>query len=332
MRHFVVVGILVVVMTILTYLGLSSAGLMPIQASLQAVSIDQLWDLEVIVICFLFSLIVVPMAYSLIVFRRKKGDTTDAEHMEGNTTLEITWTVIPLITVLVFAYLGSYSLAETQRISPDAMVVKVTGRQWSWNFQYPDFGVTTTELYLPVNKAVVLRMESSDVLHSFWVPEFRIKQDVVPGRITEYRVTPTLEGDFKVRCAEICGTSHSYMESPVVVVQEVAFENWITARQAEAAAAQTPEDRGQLLVAANGCAACHTTDGSVLIGPTWRGVFGKTEELTDGSTVTVDEAYITESIKDPQAKLVKGFPPTMPAFPFTDEEIANIIAYIKTLR
>jgi cytochrome c oxidase subunit 2 len=332
MRHFVVVGILVVVTTILTYLGLSSAGLMPIQASLQAVSIDQLWDLEVIVICFLFSLIVVPMGYSLIVFRRRKGDTTDAEHMEGNTTLEITWTVIPLITVLVFAYLGSYSLAETQRISPDAMVVKVTGRQWSWNFQYPDFGVTTTELYLPVNKAVVLRMESSDVLHSFWVPEFRIKQDVVPGRITEYRVTPTLEGEFKVRCAEICGISHAYMESPVVVVQEVAFENWITARQSEAAAAQTPEDRGALLVAANGCAACHTTDGSVLIGPTWRGVFGKTEELADGSTVTVDEAYIAESIKDPQAKLVKGFPPTMPAFPFTDEEIANIIAYIKTLR
>lgn len=212
------------------------------------------------------------------------------------------------------------------------MVVKVTGRQWSWNFQYPDFGVTTTELYLPINKAVVLRMESTDVLHSFWVPEFRIKQDVVPGRITEYRVTPTLEGNFKVRCAEICGTSHAYMESPVVVVQQADFDNWVVARKEEAAAAQTPEDRGELLSAANGCQACHSLDGSELIGPTWRGLFGRTETLSDGTTITVDEAYITESIREPQAKLVQGFPPTMPTYTFTDEEIANIIAYIKTLR
>jgi cytochrome c oxidase subunit 2 len=333
MRHFVVVGILVILTTILAYVGMESAGLMPVQASLQAESIDWLWNLEVVVIAFLFSLIVVPLTYSLVVFRRRKGDTTDAAHVEGNTTLEITWTVIPLITVVVFAYLGSYSLADTQRVAPDAMVVKVTGLQWSWKFQYPDLGITTTELYLPVNKAVVLQMESTDVLHSFWVPEFRIKQDVVPGRITEYRVIPILEGNFKVRCAEICGTSHAYMESPVVVVQETDFESWVAARQAEAAtAAQTPEGRGELLVGQNGCTACHTLDGSVLIGPTWHGLFGRTETLSDGTSVVVDEAYITESIRDPQVKLVQGFPPTMPAYPFTDEQIADIIAYIKTLR
>jgi cytochrome c oxidase subunit 2 len=146
MRHFVVVGILVILTTILAYVGMESAGLMPVQASLQAESIDWLWNLEVVVIAFLFSLIVVPLTYSLVVFRRRKGDTTDAAHVEGNTTLEITWTVIPLITVVVFAYLGSYSLADTQRVAPDAMVVKVTGLQWSWKFQYPDLGITTTDL------------------------------------------------------------------------------------------------------------------------------------------------------------------------------------------
>jgi len=332
MRHFVVVGILVILTTILVYLGMDSAGLMPIQASLQARSIDWLWNLETIVIAFLFALIVVPLTYSLVVFRRKKGDTTDAPHVEGNTTLEIAWTVIPLIIVIIFAYIGSYSLAETRRVAPDAMVIRVTGFQWAWKFDYPDQGITTNELYLPVNKAVVLRMESTDVLHSFWVPEFRIKQDVVPGRITEYRITPVLEGNYKVRCAEICGTSHAYMEAPVVVVQQAQFENWVDERRQEATAAQTPEDRGQLLAAANGCQACHSLDGSELIGPTWRGLFGRTETLSDGSTVTVDEAYITESIREPQTKLVQGFPPTMPAYTFTDEEVADMIAYIKTLR
>ncbi len=333
MRHLVVAGVLVIVTSILTYVGLSSAGLMPVEASLQSLSIDRLWNWEIIVICFLFSLIVVPIVYSLIVFRRKKGDTTDAEHMEGNTTLEITWTIIPLITVVVFAYLGAYSLGETRRADPNAMVIKVTGQQWSWKFEYPDLGITTKDLYLPLNKQVVLRMESNDVLHSFWVPEFRMKQDLVPGRITEYRVTPVLEGNYKVRCAEMCGTSHAYMESPVVVVQQSAFDSWVVARQAEAAeAAKTPEGHGQQLVANNGCGACHTIDGSVLIGPTWRGLFGSTVKLSDGTTVVADEAYLTESIKTPQAKLVAGFPPTMPTIPLTDQEIADIIAYIKTLK
>src|SRR6266540_886715 len=137
MRHLVVAGVLVIVTSILTYVGLSSAGLMPVEASLQSLSIDRLWNWEIIVICFLFSLIVVPMAYSLIVFRRKKGDTTDAEHMEGNTRLEITWTILPLLIVTAFAYLGATNLAETRRVDPEAMVVKVTGIQWSWKFEYP---------------------------------------------------------------------------------------------------------------------------------------------------------------------------------------------------
>jgi cytochrome c oxidase subunit II len=214
MRHFVVVGILIVVVTVLTYVGLDSAGLMPEPASAQAVPIDWLWDLQVKAMTFLFALIVVPMVYSLVVFRRRKGDTTDAEHIEGNTKLEIAWTVIPLFVVLGMAYIGAENLAETRRVDPDAMEVRVTGFQWGWRFEYPEYGITTNELYLPVNRQVVLKMTSTDVLHSFWVPEFRVKQDLVPGRVTELRITPTMVGDtYKVRCAEMCGTSHAYMET-----------------------------------------------------------------------------------------------------------------------
>jgi cytochrome c oxidase subunit 2 len=336
-RHFVIVGILVIVMSVLIYFGLDNAGLMPVEASAQARDIDWMWNLEVIAMSFLFALIVVPLLYSLFVFRRKKGDTTDAAHMEGNTRLEITWTIIPLFVVLAYAYIGAINLAETRRVDPEAMVVRVTGLQWSWTFEYPavnGLAVVSDELHLPVGKQVLLRMTSNDVIHSFWVPEFRVKQDLVPGRITELRITPTLEGDYKVRCAELCGTSHAFMEKPVIVSSQEEFDAWMAEQlQVAEQASQTPEGRGQALVAANGCAACHSINGSPGIGPTWFGLFGRSETLTDGSTVVADEAYIHESIKAPQAKIVRGFEnQLMPAYGFTDEQIDDIVAYIKTLR
>jgi cytochrome c oxidase subunit 2 len=272
MRHYVIVGILIFVVTILIYVGLDAVGLMPIQASSQAVDIDWMWNLEVIAMAFLFALIVVPMAYSLVVFRRRKGDTTDAEHMEGNTKLEIAWTIVPLFIVMAYAYLGAINLAAIQRADPDAMVVRVTGLQWSWTFEYPPVDgvvVTSKELHVPVGKQILLRMTSNDVIHSFWVPEFRVKQDVVPGRLTELRVTPTLEGNYKVRCAELCGTAHYSMENPVVVSSQEEFDAWFAVAYKDAIeASQTPEGRGQALVSANGCAACHSINGAPGIGPT----------------------------------------------------------------
>lgn len=333
MRHFVIVAILVLAVAFLVHTGLDAVHLMPVNASTQASEIDWMWNLQLIAMSFLFALIVVPMLYSLVVFRRKKGDTTDAEHIEGNTPLEITWTVIPLFVVVIFAYLGAGNLARTVRNYPDAMVVKVTGFQWGWKFEYPEYGITSTELYLPENKAVLLKMESTDVIHSFWVPEFRVKQDLLPGRVTELRITPTRIDAYKVRCAELCGTSHYKMEQPVVVVDGASFATWVSARQAEAAALNTPESRGQALVAANGCAACHSINGAAGVGPTWQGLFGSTVPLTNGTSVTADDAYITESIKAPQAKIVAGFEnQAMPLYPFTDQQIADIVAYIKTLK
>ncbi|MFZ5882868.1 MAG: cytochrome c oxidase subunit II [Chloroflexota bacterium] len=335
MRHFVIVGILVIALAVLTYVGLNSAGLMPVPASAQAVPIDWLWDIQVKAMSFLFALIVVPMLYSLLVFRRKKGDTTDGVHVEGNTTLEVVWTIIPLVMVLGIAYIGAQNLGETRRVDPDAMVVNVTGFQWGWSFEYPEYGITSKELYLPVNKQVLLKMTSRDVIHSFWVPEFRVKQDLVPGRITELRITPTTLGDFyKVRCAEICGTSHAYMEQPVIVVEKVAFDTWVSEQQALAAeAGQTPEGRGKALVAANGCGACHSIDGAKGVGPTWFQLAGSEVPLSGGGTVVADDAYLKESILQPQAKIVAGFETQqMPTYNFTDEQVADIIAYIKTLR
>jgi cytochrome c oxidase subunit 2 len=334
MRHFVIVAILVLVVAALTYIGLDAAGLMPVEASAQAASIDWLWNLEVIMISFLFALIIVPLFYSLIVFKRRKGETGDGEHIEGNTPLEITWTVIPLFIVLGFAYLGAYSLGETRRVNPQAMEIKVTAQQFAWSFEYPDYGVVSKELYLPEGKQVILKMQSRDVIHSFWVPEFRIKQDIVPGRTTEYRITPTLIGSYKVRCAELCGASHAYMQGDIQVVTQADFETWMAARQEEAlAAANTPEGRGEALASQNGCLGCHSIDGSANQGPTWQGLFGSQVQLSDGSVVTADEAFITESILQPQAKIVAGFETVqMPVYEFSEEQLADIIAYISTLK
>ena len=334
MRHFVVVGILVIVVAVLTYVGLNAVGLMPVEASAQSVSIDWLWNWEIVAISFLFSLIVVPMAYSLVVFRRRKGETGDGEHIEGNSTLEIAWTIIPLFIVLIFAYMGAYSLGEIRRIDPNALVIKVKAQQFVWTFEYPEYGIISKELHLPVNRQVVLKMESADVIHSFWVPEFRVKQDVVPGRVTEYRITPTLIGNYKVRCSELCGASHAYMEGPVIVNSQADYTAWISDQSAIAAeTAKTPEGQGKLLTVRNGCIGCHSVDGAKMTGPTWFKLYGSNVELADGTTVVADDAYITESILNSKAKEVAGFSPTvMPPYALTDEEISNIIAYFKTLK
>lgn len=338
MRHFVTVGILVIIAAALTYLGLDALHLLPIAASAQAASIDWLWNWQVITISFLFALIVVPLLYSLVVFRRKKGDTTDAEHIEGNTKLEITWTVLPLFIVMTFAYMGAYSLAETRRVDPQAMVINVTASQWAWSFEYPEYGVVSKELHLPKDKQVLLRMQSKDVIHSFWVPEFRVKQDVVPGLVTELRITPTAltpqDAPFKVRCAELCGTAHYSMEELVFVSSETDFSAWVGEQQAIAAAAGlTPEGKGELLAKSSGCLGCHSVEGSKLIGPTWFGLFGSQVSLSNGTSVTADEAFIIESILNPSVQIVAGFEnQVMPAYVFTEEELASIIAYLKTLK
>ena len=334
MRHFIILAVLILALSVLVYVGLNSIGLLPESASLQADSIDWLFDIEIMAISFLFSLIIVPLIYSLIVFRRKPGETGDGEYIEGHTKLEITWTIIPLIVVLALAYLGAWSLGDTLRADPEAMEVEVIAFQWGWIFKYPDYGITTDELYLPVDEQVLLVMESTDVIHSFWVPEFRVKQDIIPGQETELRITPIQEGNYTVRCAELCGTDHAYMLSPVVVIPDAEFLTWVEDQQALIPDTVGPDpDRGEAFYQLY-CQACHSIDGSPGNGPTWLGLYGSDVELADGTTVIADEAFILESILDPNATIVAGYQAGMPQFSLTlsEEEIEDILAFIETLQ
>ncbi len=338
--HLIIAGILVIVVTALLIFSMDYVRILPLAASEQARPIDQLFRLELMVIAFLFSLIVVFMVYSIFVFRRKRGDATDAAHIEGSTKLEVAWTVAPLATVMVFAYLGGNALAATLAPAPRPLRVEVIGKQWAWSFVYPDYGVISDKLYLPEDKQTVLLLRSEDVIHSFWVPEFRVKQDALPGGedfVRELRITPTEQGEYKVRCAELCGLQHTYMESPVIVLGQADFDSWLNKA---AGISDDPVVRGEKWAANFGCRSCHSVDGTKIVGPSWTELCDGTEVLADGSTVTVDDEYIRESILNPNAKIVQGYPAgVMPAQfidpitkrPISDEQIADLIAYARSI-
>ena len=169
-----------------------------------ALTFDRLFALELWLIAFLFSLVSVFMLYSFVHFRRRDGDMSDGEHFEGHTQLEIVWTAVPLLLVIVFGFIGVRALNSLTAVADEEITVKVNSFQWNWSFEYPE-GFVSTELVLPVDERAHMAMEATDVLHSFWVPEFRVKQDIVPGQVTDLRFTPTLVGQYKLRCAELCG-------------------------------------------------------------------------------------------------------------------------------
>ncbi|HSF80097.1 MAG TPA: cytochrome c oxidase subunit II [Anaerolineales bacterium] len=336
MKHLIIAGILVVVVTVLLIVGLGQVNLLPAAASAQAEPIDRMFDLEFKVIAFLFALIIVFMVYSIVVFRRKAGDTTDARHIEGNTRLEVAWTAIPLVTVLAFAYMGSQALGETQRIDPRAIEVNVVGSQWSWSFEYPELGIITDKMYLPVGQQALLHLSSADVIHSFWVPEFRVKQDALPGGgefVRDLRITPTEIGEYKVRCAELCGRRHAFMESPVIVLSQADFDGWVIQ---ETGLSEDPVERGEKWYTTFGCNACHSLDGTPGVGPSWQGLYESQRTLVDGSTVTADDAYIHEAIINPNAKVAQGFLENIMPQNFgermSEAQIQDMIEFIKSLR
>jgi cytochrome c oxidase subunit 2 len=333
-KHFIVAAVLVVVVTALVILGLNAMDLIPQLASEEGAFVDQMFRAQIYVIAFVFSLIVVLMLYSVVVFRRKPGDESDGPHVTGNVPLEITWTIIPLIVVIGFGIWGAGHLNEITASSPDELVVEVTGFQFGWRFDYPEHGVSSNELYLPKGRQVFFKITSTDVIHSFWVPEFRIKQDAVPGRWTELRVTPTEVADFRIRCAEMCGYAHSAMYAPVVVVEPEDFEAWLAGQEVEAPAQDlTPVELGSKLSTEQGCLSCHSIDGSPLVGPTWLGLYGSERQFDDGSSALADEAYLLNAILNPGERVVADYPNIMPAaYDFlSDEELNAIVEYVKSL-
>ncbi len=340
-KHFIGVSVLVAILTAGIGFGLQSAMqngyLLPPLASRQGVEIDWLFGIHFWVIAFLFSLIAGFMLYSIVVFRQKKGEEKDGRHFEGHAGLEVMWTIIPLAMVVFFAYLGGDSLAKVTAVNPTAIRVNVIGRQWEWSFDYPEYGVSSTVLVLPVNHQTLLRLRATDVIHSFWVPEFRVKQDLLPGgEVRDLRITPTVIGDYKVRCAELCGIKHALMEADVRILSRADFDRWMQEEIAkDPCKIGDSVGCGRKLAQENGCLACHSIDGTRIIGPTWLGVFGSEETMTDGSTIIVDEAYIIESIRDPGAKIVQGYENLMPATAgqnLTDEQLQDIIAFIESLK
>jgi cytochrome c oxidase subunit 2 len=333
MKHVIGTILIVAIITVIGILVLDNDLLLPAPASVQAGPIDFLFSLEFKVIAFLFALIIGIMLYSIIFFRRRKGDEGDGIYITGSSRLEFIWTLLPLIMVISLSMLGSVTLAETLRLDPRALEIRVVGQQWSWRFEYPEQGIISEELVLPVNKQILLRLTSIDVIHSFWVPEFRVKQDALPGTERELRITPNKLGKFTLNCAEMCGTQHAYMSSAVTVVTTDDFEQWLTDRQTSIS--DDPVIRGQTLYTQYGCNACHSLDGSQLVGPSFSGLYGKDEQLESGETINVDEAYLFDSIRNPGNQIVAGYPNVMPqniSDAMTDEQIRDLIEFIKSLR
>ncbi len=337
-RHFLSTAIIVAVLTAGIGLWLQSVVRgMPLGASRQAFYIEWLLGYHFWAIAFLFSLIVGIMLYSFIAFRQKKGELEYGDYIEGNTPLELLWTVVPLGVVIWFAVLGGWSLGEMETRSDSALRVNVTGRQWSWSFEYPEFGVSSDVLVLPEGSQTLLRLRSTDVIHSFWVPEFGPKQDLLPGgEVRELRITPTEIGVYRVRCAELCGKQHALMLTTVEVVSRGDFNAWVQTKIAEDPCLDGDQiGCGQKVAQESGCLACHSVDGSTNVGPTWLGLFGREEVFDDGTTAIADVDYLIESIRNPGANIVAGFQNVMPVAigeSLSDDDVQAIIAYIESLK
>jgi cytochrome c oxidase subunit II len=301
---------------------------MPPQASTYAHHVDAVYAFLLWSSLFSGIIMLGGMAYFLLKYRRKT-DKDKTPYITHNHTLEFLWSFLPLVLFMVMFAWGAVVYYWQRKMPEGALEVLVTARQWSWEFEYRN-GKQDAELFVPANTPVKLIMMSQDVIHSLYVPSFRMKQDVVPGMYTAVWFQATEKGEFQIFCTEFCGTNHSKMLSKVHVMEPSEFDAWLKG----GAGGQTLADKGFALTKTKGCIACHSADGSKVIGPTFKGIFGRSEAMADGSTITVDENYIRESILTPQAKLVAGFPPTMPPFQgvLDEDQIKAIIEYLKSVQ
>lgn len=313
---------------------------LPRQASTTAPNVDFVFMGITYVCYFFFALVVVLMVLFVVRYRQKGNQIVRHEGAsEHNTPLEVTWTVIPVIIVVMIFFGGFKGYLHLATPPANAYQIDVVAKQWSWTFKYPN-GAISDDLVVPAGRPVKLVMRSDDVLHSLYIPDFRVKKDVVPAR---YNVLwfqadePTgkrADGsdDFhNLFCTEYCGKDHSRMLAKVkVIAADVDYRGPQTGKPAEVSL----EDWGKQLYTKFGCNACHSVDGAKGVGPSFKGLYGKQESLASGGTVLVDENYIMESIYDPNAKLVAGFAGGMPTFKgqIDSEGIQSIIAFIKTLK
>lgn len=269
------------------------------------------------------------MIFFALKYKRKTANDK-TPYISHNTFLEFLWSFIPLVLFLAMFGWGWYVYHQMRQMPENALEVHVTGYKWAWDFEYKSGKTSSGEMVVPVGQPVKLIMTSRDVLHSFFIPSMRIKQDVVPGRYTALWFNAEKAGDYQVFCTEYCGDMHSRMLAKVRVLPVAEYEAWILENDANL----PMTERGQKIWAGK-CVACHSIDGKKGAGPTWKGLFGATGHPIEGGTVDVDENYLRESILEPNAKVSAGYPKgVMPTFQeaLKEEEVTAVIEFIKTLK
>ncbi len=298
----------------------------PVSASTSAGRVDALYIFLVLVSAIMTVLIFTTLIVFAVKFRKRRG--RPAEQLEGSTILELTWSIIPFAIFMSFFVWGAVIYFQERTPPQDALEVYTVAKQWMWKFEHAGGQREINELHVPIGRDVKLIMTSQDVIHSFYVPAFRLKQDVLPGRYTTFWFHATKAGTYHLFCAEYCGTQHSGMIGWIVVMEPREYEAWLTTGGGNQPLAET----GKKLFSDLGCATCHRSD-SEGRGPNLVGLYNKPVQLEDGRMITADENYIRESILEPGAKLVKGFKPIMPTFQgqISDEQLNSLVAYVKSL-
>lgn len=275
--------------------------------------------------------IVIVIGYCIIKYRRTSEDdiTPNTTH---NDTLEITWSIIPLFLVLIVFSWGFQGFMYHRTMPDNAYEIHVTGKSWLWEFTYPNGTTMINELHVPEDRPVKLVMKSEDVIHSFFVPDFRVKHDVLPGRYTSLWFEATDPGTALIFCTEFCGNGHSDMLATIIIHQEDDFKEWLES------GVKAPDDiplaeYGEQLYKSANCATCHSNDGSRIVGPSFKGLWEAERNFEDGTNAVADANYLRQSILEPMAKIVATYPPAMPSYQGTlkDFQVDALIEYIKTL-
>jgi len=280
----------------------------------------------------IFFLIGITAVMIYFIYRYHKKRNPKATQIDGSNTLEVIWTVIPLALVLFMFYFGYKGYAVMREVPDDAMTIKVISYMWDWDFEYEN-GKISKDLYLPINKAVKLELTSLDVIHSLYIPAFRVKEDAVPGTNNYMWFIAQLEGQYDVLCAEYCGLRHSYMDAKAIVVPQESFNTWLADFDPE-----LKDPIGLEILRANACMGCHSLDGSKLVGPSFKGVFGTERNvMVDGklTKVLADEEYMKKAIVDPNAEVVEGYPANvMQSYSkiIAAEDMDHIVDYLKTVK
>jgi len=278
---------------------------------------------------FLFTVAILgAFLYLGLRYRQRPGSQRRSVHVEA-PILEYTWTAIPTVIALMIFVAGAVTYYDFATVPDNAMEISVVGKQWMWHVQHPNGKREVNQLTVPIGEPVRLVMRSQDVIHSFYVPAFRIKQDLLPARWSTMWFEATMTGEFPFFCAEYCGTDHSTMIGTVRVLERQAYETWL----ADVPAGETtPVERGESLFTQMGCATCHLGQDDRR-GPDLRGIYGSTVQLQTGESLVADEEYLRESIMSPTSQITAGYAPLMPSYEglLQDEDVFNLVAYIKTL-